>query len=113
MRTLERLDEPISTPIKSHIDWHEETHKTRAHPRKGHVGPRDAMVDECMGFFGHTRPVKGCIGSFGCDGLRRGATHPKDMTICEGDIWSPYKSTREHNQERKKEKGDIERKSSD
>jgi hypothetical protein len=26
-------------------------------------------------------------------------THPKDMMIHEGDVWSPYKITRVHNQE--------------
>jgi hypothetical protein len=44
--------------------------------------PRDTKVDEHMG-------------------SRRGVTHPKNITICDGDLWSPYKRTRVHNQGRR------------
>jgi hypothetical protein len=40
-------------------------------------------------------------------------THPKDAMVHEGDIWSPYKNTRVHNQGRKNEQEGIEAKSSD
>jgi hypothetical protein len=43
--------------------------------------------------------VKGHVVYFGCIGSRRGATHPKETRIHEGDIWIAYKRTREHNQE--------------
>jgi hypothetical protein len=44
--------------------------------------------------------VKGHDNSFGHMGSRRGATPPKDVMIHNGDLWSPYKRTRAHNQGR-------------
>jgi hypothetical protein len=60
----------------------------------GHIDPRDVMIGGCLGSFGCTKSMKGHDGLFGCDGFRRGTTHPKDMTIHNGDPWSPYKRTR-------------------
>jgi hypothetical protein len=56
------------------------------------------MVDGCTG------SVKGHVSLFRCIGLRRDTTHPKDVIIHEGEIWSPYKRTRVHNQGRKESK---------
>jgi hypothetical protein len=72
--------------------------------------PRDTKVDECMGSWA-CQSMKGHVSSFG-RWSTKGHTHPKDTTVHEGDIWSPYKNTRAHNQGRKEQEG-IERKSSD
>jgi hypothetical protein len=42
--------------------------------------------------------AKGCDDLFGHDGSRRATTHPNDATIRDGDLWSPYKRIRVHNQ---------------
>jgi hypothetical protein len=47
------------------------------------------MVDEHMGLFGATRPMKGHHDSFGHMGSRRDPKPPKDATIHDGDLWSP------------------------
>jgi hypothetical protein len=60
---------------------------------------RDAKVDEGIGLFGCTRSMKGHICSFWCTGSKRNVTHPEETTISEGEVWSPYKRTRVHNQE--------------
>jgi hypothetical protein len=64
------------------------------------VGPREILVDGCKGLFGCTGFTKGCDESFECDGSRRGEKHPKDAMFHIDDPWSPYKSTRVHNQGR-------------
>jgi len=92
----------MTHPERVFIDWNKETHKERdVFPREGRVGPRDTMVNGCKGSFGFTRFAKGCDKSLECDGSRRGATHPKDMTFYVGDLWSSYKRTRAHDQGRK------------
>jgi hypothetical protein len=61
MGAPERLDDPIDTPMRSHDDRHERAHKERGvHPRMGCVGPRDEMVDGCMGLDGCTGSTEGC-----------------------------------------------------
>jgi hypothetical protein len=53
--------------------------------------------------------TKGHDNSFGNMGLQRGSTPPKDAIVYDGDLWSPYKRTRVHNQGRKFERqGDQE-----
>lgn len=44
--------------------------------------------------------LKGRDDSFGRMASRRGATPPKDATIHDGDLCSPYKRTSVHNQGR-------------
>jgi hypothetical protein len=79
MGSLERLDDPIDTPMGSHDDWHKEEHKKRGTClRMGSVGLRDMMVDGCKGSFGCIESTEGCDQSFECGGLRRGVIHPKD-----------------------------------
>jgi len=65
-----------------------EANKRRGAPKRlGNINmrstpiPRDVMVDEKMGFFGCTRSVKGCIGSFGNDGFQTSVTCPKGAMI--------------------------------
>jgi hypothetical protein len=103
MGVLERLDDPVITPTKIHVNCYKEEHKERGRrPRMRHVGPRDATIDGCIGLFGCNGSTKGHVSSFGNNGSRSDVKHPKDATIHEGDIWSPYKSTRAQNQRRKK-----------
>jgi hypothetical protein len=110
MGALERLDDPIGTstesliPMKSLVDRYKKTHKARgAHPRMGCIVPRDTTIDGCTSSFRHTISAKGRDDSFGRDGSRRSATHPKDTMIRIGDLWSPYKRTRAQNQGRKED----------
>jgi hypothetical protein len=44
--------------------------------------------------------MKGCDNSFG-HFTQRGTSPPKDVMVRDGDLWSDYKRTREHNQGRK------------
>jgi hypothetical protein len=68
MGALERLDDPIDTPMKSHVIGSRKTQGKgtqgkggmRSTPKDGvHVGPRDVMVDGCMGLFGCTQVCEG------------------------------------------------------
>jgi hypothetical protein len=102
MGVLERLDEPIKTPIEILVNRHKGMHKARGmHPKEGCVDLRDMMIDGSTCSFGRTSSVMRRDNSFGNGGSRRGATHPKDSTICIGELWSIYKSTRVNNQGRK------------
>jgi hypothetical protein len=114
MGALERLDDPINTPKKSHVDQHKESTRKGCVPKVGaHVGPRDVTVDEVHRFIWvHWVHEGACHFDLGVL-VHEGVTHPKDMMIHEGDVWSPYKSTRVHNQGRRREKEGIENKSSD
>jgi hypothetical protein len=91
MGTLERLDDPINTPTRSHNDQHERTHKERGVPKDGAHHPRDMMVDGHVGLDGCTGSMEGAMSHLSV-GSQRGMTHPKDMTFHTSDPWSSYKS---------------------
>jgi hypothetical protein len=61
MGALERLDDPINTPMESHNNRHKEEHKERVVcQRMGCVGPRDMTVDGCVGSFGCIMSIYPC-----------------------------------------------------
>jgi len=58
--TPERLENPINTTTRSHDDWHKRMHKVRStFPRKGHIGPRDILVDGLVGLDGNVGSMEG------------------------------------------------------
>ena len=68
MGTLERLVDPIDTPMRSHDDRHERVHKARgACTSQGvHAGPRDEWLMGTRAWMGVDGPRKGRDESIEC-----------------------------------------------
>jgi hypothetical protein len=73
----------------------------RGAPRLGVSVPRGTTVDERMGSFGRPGLHEGARRFVWTHGFTKGRDTPKDVTVHDGDLWSPYKRTRAHNQGRK------------
>jgi hypothetical protein len=96
MCVLERLNDPIETPMKSHVIQFKEMHKPRVRQRGWGMSIRDNMMV-------HDR--MGSMGMLVCEGVHqfiweRGSTKGcdtlKNVRVCEGESWSPYNEQKAH-----------------